>query len=919
MSDESRTADAQQALDLRRHSVTTVSTHKPHNEHSRGPSQASVSPQVQSVSQQPRIELIVDQDPVPQPHISAPVSANPTISTASQISLPSILNHDNYSINGEYTPERITNTKFAEPRAGCEASPKADKTPTGSASPRTIPKTSSASVLSEDHKRSRACDHCRALKVRCVPYDEANTTGTCSRCQKSSRECVFTVNPRKRQKRTDTRVADLEKKLDQLTARLAATHEAEEDESASPASSSVSDQPRLKLPRFGKRGSTDSENLKDFSPSLGQFMERSDVASISSLAELASLRPEELSAYVKAYGSPSRQALLDFGQRILRPKDIEDIIRRYNLSETVMQEALDFFVKHMLPHLPFIYFAPGYKFSDLQKHRPMLSLTIVGLAILNVTKNYLLSNQLTSEVYKLLSEQVLVIGHKTIDLVESLLTVCFWYNPPEVFEFHKAHVLTTCAYSIASAIGINRAKRVRPESKYESMLRVAPGVDTESAECRRLWLALYICSNNVALVFRFSEAIRWTSYLDQCCTVLETANECPEDLRLCKCTRLYRILASIGGLMYAPDSTVAGLGEPRNALMLKIFERDLAEWKEKSLTKPNDTTFLMMYHTAQLYLHEVSLHNTSNCEKFAAPFAEKAMDPDQTILTLSHAEAIAFCITSCHSTLEAFCDGDSKYLCHAPIYFNGRVIYACAVLSKIALTVMRTTHFPPGFSMNMLRPDYYFSRTYRKFVDICADEAVALVTVKFKYVMGKLYLWFHRQMADIAANAGELVDRVPQPSPELPVVENKPVDFNSFIQSNSSTLDMLSTVAMQEQRSSSVLTPAPTRPSSLDETEDVIFMPNSTLAIIQHLEQEDAEEQRQRMASTTHRRSSFSQKENSESGVAGGQGEGADANEPASKQVVMGDEFWRDMLYGNDGQLPGVDVAWLNFQMPFYG
>jgi len=70
-----------------------------------------------------------------------------------------------------------------------------------------------------DPKRSRACEACRGLKVRC-DQDPAHPEIPCKRCAKAKRQCIITAPSRKRQKKTDSRVAELEKKIDALTASL---------------------------------------------------------------------------------------------------------------------------------------------------------------------------------------------------------------------------------------------------------------------------------------------------------------------------------------------------------------------------------------------------------------------------------------------------------------------------------------------------------------------------------------------------------------------------------------------------------------------------------------------------------------------------------------------------------------------------
>ncbi|ODQ63302.1 hypothetical protein NADFUDRAFT_84457 [Nadsonia fulvescens var. elongata DSM 6958] len=89
------------------------------------------------------------------------------------------------------------------------------------AAPASTPSTSSVYT-----RRSRACEHCRTLKVRCIPLDASDPLKPCTRCAKSQKECEFKLGPRKRKRRTDTRVAELEKKLEVLQAALKTTNSA---------------------------------------------------------------------------------------------------------------------------------------------------------------------------------------------------------------------------------------------------------------------------------------------------------------------------------------------------------------------------------------------------------------------------------------------------------------------------------------------------------------------------------------------------------------------------------------------------------------------------------------------------------------------------------------------------------------------
>ena len=81
---------------------------------------------------------------------------------------------------------------------------------------------------SDDVRSGRACDHCRSLKVRCFVDNESVS---CQRCAKSGHTCIITApQKRKQRKRTDTRIADLEKEVRAMQALL--NHEESEVGSA---------------------------------------------------------------------------------------------------------------------------------------------------------------------------------------------------------------------------------------------------------------------------------------------------------------------------------------------------------------------------------------------------------------------------------------------------------------------------------------------------------------------------------------------------------------------------------------------------------------------------------------------------------------------------------------------------------------
>ena len=103
-----------------------------------------------------------------------------------------------------------------------------------------------------DPKRSRACEACRGLKVRC---DHDDPSLPCKRCAKAKRNCVITAPSRKRQKKTDSRVAELEKKIDALTASLNAKKDGGSEKDGGNASDDDGQSAEAYSPKASKRTS----------------------------------------------------------------------------------------------------------------------------------------------------------------------------------------------------------------------------------------------------------------------------------------------------------------------------------------------------------------------------------------------------------------------------------------------------------------------------------------------------------------------------------------------------------------------------------------------------------------------------------------------------------------------------------------
>lgn len=466
-----------------------------------------------------------------------------------------------------------------------------------------------------DPKRPRACEACRGLKVKCEP-DLANPDGPCKRCAKAGRNCVVTQPTRKRQKKTDSRVAELEKKIDALTASLHASrgtsgpaaHPSPEERqdaftpgppqqppSARPQPQPqpqppMPSQPQHPYPRGGESRSWSALPAQDprspyapgnqqeqFAPSGASAGQKRKFGDRRTSADVVRASPGEPSPHPHQQQPPQQgEGTNDW----FSPDTVDRGI-------VTMDQANDFFARytnHMVSHLPAVVFPPGTTAADLRRTKPALFLSIIATASSEVPS---IHRPLTTELTQYFADRVFVHGEKSLELVQALQVSVVWYHPPENFEELKFYQMVHLGAVMAIDIGLGR-RRNNPKSRFvpytwqNHPFRKTPLPDPSSIECRRAWLASYFLASNVAMALHRPNLIRWTSFMTECMDILESSPEAfPSDKYLCHLVWTHRLAEEVG-IQFSMDDPGAfvNIAEPKVQYALRGFERDLAKYND---------------------------------------------------------------------------------------------------------------------------------------------------------------------------------------------------------------------------------------------------------------------------------------------------------------------------------------------------
>ncbi|KAI9372113.1 hypothetical protein BJX61DRAFT_542997 [Aspergillus egyptiacus] len=610
-----------------------------------------------------------------------------------------------------------------------------------------------------DLKRPRACEPCRHLKVRCEP-DLLNPDEPCKRCAKSGRLCIVTVPTRKRQKKTEGRVAELERKIEALTASiqgssaidalLPSNNSAQSSSSreehvgrrwlvsgqGGPDDSTISSRPELTNQAGSKRHY--SGEVKEGDAFVSSVQSQSSYTSLS--AERTVDTPRRPWPTPSAVETPGARECVNKGP---------DIIDKGLVSPDVALDAFTRYVEAMSGHIPMVVFPPGTQMSEVRKYRPVLFHAIIAVAV----GPFLPSAQgpLLQELYKTISERVIVRGEKSLDLVQALLVSCIFYTPPENFEEIKFYQLAQLAVNVGMDIGLYRkSSKAKPFNLMKEVVKHPPSTDPDSPEARRAWLGCYYVSVQTSSALRRPILVRWLPYMDDCVAILENSPDAlPSDKLMVQWARLARIIEDISARFFAEDSGDGlSLSEPRFQFTMKAFEKQLEQWKRETLRKHNSAIMSQAEAIVNIYLHE-------NAMVLENPSEDNRHDTDAfSPATASRVDALSSTLQSIHKAIDTICSIPAKELVNIPTVVLARTAFAIVSLIKLySIVAAPDSSVGQVIEPSSLKVESYLDKVIAHYT-AAGDLPGGVTPGKFSTVLSMLREWFRSRRDQQAGPKG---------------------------------------------------------------------------------------------------------------------------------------------------------------------
>ncbi|KAJ5121049.1 uncharacterized protein N7515_009010 [Penicillium bovifimosum] len=623
-----------------------------------------------------------------------------------------------------------------------------------------------------DAKRPRACEPCRQLKVRCDP-DPAHPEGSCKRCAKARRTCVVTAPTRKRAKKTDTRVAELERKIDALTASLQVSN--------SPALfSGVSGQPPSPKhdEQTGRRWMGGEQKI------AGNKRRRSDEQDSSGLLAPRYSRPGSPSAEQIPQASKLRKAGVGASAPAVNREagnEFADMIDRGIIDLKTASAAFDRYVQKMAPELPFVVFPPGTTMGEVRRNKPYLFLAIVAAAVgaFNSDAQPILVN----ETYRQIAEQAVIKGHKSLELVQTILVCSIWYLPPDNFEELKYYSLTHMAVIMAMDLGLNR--RVSEDRRTLNMLReliskkpLDPAFDPDGPEARRTWVGCYYLSVQTVAALRRIHLVTWQPYMDESLEILEIhADALPSDRTLKWWAKLARIMEDAGRQLYTDVAgSVATFAESKMWYSIKALEGKLAQWKEEVPRDVYTEPLIQTEHVLNLFVHESAMSVDYNTVNHSSP-----QDSLHSSSIVAIMDALNTTIRSIHQSIDIICTVDIDRLISLPTTSIARTSYPVISLIKIySLFMSPDSQIGHILDVQSLQLDHYLDKVIAHYRTAAARDG-GRAAAKFGNILVLLRNWFikKRDQGDQGKELKDVFANEQKPSGRAPAKQDTNTGFGS--------------------------------------------------------------------------------------------------------------------------------------------
>ncbi|KAB5570063.1 hypothetical protein GE09DRAFT_957073, partial [Coniochaeta sp. 2T2.1] len=327
-----------------------------------------------------------------------------------------------------------------------------------------------------------------------------------------------------------------------------------------------------------------------------------------------------------------------------------------------------------MQHLfPFIVLPENVTSEQVRQQRPFLWKAIMMAAChMDGSRQIALGNQLLRDIM----EAAFLKPHKSIDLLHGLQILISWFHY-NLNSFQMTNLLYM-ARSICMSLGLNEKGQGVKQSENPA------DYSSQALEHMRAFAGTYYLVTVIFTTNKKPDCLMNTAYLDFCCRILEARMECPNDDLLVWLVRVQQLAQSISLTLAFRANPSVPQTLPMN-LIMKSLQQQLEAFKQSVPAHMRTNPSLIGHqYVAEVLLYEIGLQETTGL-----PVTDRL-------------EFLWACVTAAKSFFknkfaEPFTD-EPRFICMCSFDF----IYTfLTVLKLVTLTI-------PGWDLRIVRQELRF-------------------------------------------------------------------------------------------------------------------------------------------------------------------------------------------------------------------
>ncbi|PTB81173.1 hypothetical protein M440DRAFT_1345745 [Trichoderma longibrachiatum ATCC 18648] len=475
------------------------------------------------------------------------------------------------------------------------------------------------------NKGPKACTTCAKAKARCIPARDRDSK--CQRCQRLNKECVSQrpAPPRAKKAPKRSRVAELEKRLDELSSQFAegGVVAALNPAPGSSASASASSAATTRQPSVTERPGQQQQQQRKTKKCDGLVTFEYLFPSPRSESAEASGWSSEVGCNDCAPGSGSGGApsssSLSVDQLWPTASEAEALLLQYHETHA--------------PLTPFVVIPRHLTAAELRRQRPFLWRVVMMVSCFFDGPR---QHRLGKEVLAEFATMAVLDGTKSLETLQGLLLMIGWMN----FSLRSAQ-LTNLLY-LARSMAVNGSSPGLPCGADSKATEVKWG----ELEYIRAYMGTYYVNAIVFNTNKKADAFMNTSQLDAFCNLLSSPGEYPSDMYLVKLVRIQMLSQSISMAMTFDPAQPPPMQLPLT-MVVQDFQAQIEAYRASLPPHLADNGTLQCHLAiSQILLADISIS-----------------DPHCAALAISHQDRIQL-LWSCLRSLRRYYTVHGAIKCH---------------------------------------------------------------------------------------------------------------------------------------------------------------------------------------------------------------------------------------------------------------